>query len=174
MTISKKWLKLIGGILLLLFACSFFGMIAGNRHDQRYSRYGVDEEYSGYGFNDRHEYRDSDSPISPGESTHRTEEWDGYSRGEDAYDNHGYGYGKHRSFRLSPIIGVFALLGGLVRLAGLAALIFAGILFFRNRQTPGSSSNNAGDDEDDSSATGMSEEQIRAAMKELGIDKIEL
>jgi hypothetical protein len=71
----------------------------------------------------------------------------------------------------SPIRGVFGFLGGLIRLAGLGLLIAAGILFFRrangnsDAETPAADPTNAPD---------MTEQEIRAAMKRLGINKIEL
>ena len=75
----------------------------------------------------------------------------------------------------SPIRGIFGFLGGIIRLMGVGLLIAAVVVLFKRGGGDGATVS-AADEPDDGGDVGpeMTEAEIRAAMKRLGITKIEL
>lgn len=71
----------------------------------------------------------------------------------------------------SPLRGILGFFGGLVRLLGVALLIAAGVVLLK-RGTDNSAA--ASNKTEAAAGPEMTEEEIRAAMKRLGITKIEL
>lgn len=94
------------------------------------------------------------------------------------FDNHNHRqHGPHfgRSGRgFSPIRGIFGFLGGLIRLMGVGLLFAAAIILFKRSDDEATGSAADAPEEGGDRGPEMTEEEIRAAMKRLGITKIEL
>lgn len=96
--------------------------------------------------------------------------WQGDSQNMSPYDSGPQAMRGRGGF--SPLRGIFGFFGGLVRLLGVVLLIAAGVVLLK--RGTGSSSAAKKDSTDTAAGPEMTEEEIRAAMKRLGITKIEL
>ncbi|MCB0033107.1 MAG: hypothetical protein KDE51_03725 [Anaerolineales bacterium] len=92
-----------------------------------------------------------------------------------SHRQHGPQFGRSGRGGFSPIRGIFGFLGGIIRLMGVGLLIAAAVVLFKRDGRDGATVS-AADEPDDGSDAGpeMTEAEIRAAMKRLGITKIEL
>lgn len=169
-----KWILGVFGSFVLLFLC--VAPLAA-----RLIFMGVQHDFNVAEFRERAApfSQRSQAPNSP-EMPHDDDRDGPESRFEGKSESgHGRGFSKHygdrhmRGFGGFSIFGaIFGLFGGLIRLAGLGLIALAAIIWLKPKA--GSNSNKPSETDPDDDAPDLSEADLKAAMKKLGITKLEV